>query len=124
MHVIEHVAPSLQVTLPLSPTVAVQLAPLQSMLHDAPHSPRHVLPLSQSSEQLDDPQALPENEQASPAAQLQLVPVHSTFLRELPSPSPSLPQARQTSNGKAAARTARATDLMAFEYPLRAIAGS
>lgn len=53
MQVTWHVDPSVQLTLPLSPTVTSQVEPpLQSMLQDAPHAPVHSLSSVQSTLQL------------------------------------------------------------------------
>ena len=53
VHVMLHVDPGAHVTLPLSPTVAVQLAPVaHCTLHDFPHAPVQLEDSLQTSEQL------------------------------------------------------------------------
>ena len=53
VQVMAHVEPGAHVTLPLSPTVAVQLAPVpQSTLQDLPHAPVQLDASLQTSEQL------------------------------------------------------------------------
>jgi hypothetical protein len=70
------VAPSLQVTLPLGPTVISQVEPPeQSTLHDAPHEPVHSLSLVQSRLQLPPSQAEPSVVQAVPASHAHEVPL-------------------------------------------------
>lgn len=71
------VEPSLQLTLPLLPTVTSQVAPLpQSILHEAPQLPVHMLWSPQLSVQLSPEQLLPPRSQACPLGHEQLVPVH------------------------------------------------
>lgn len=93
-----HVAPDVHETLPLFPTLTVQveasqlilplapvfsvqeLLPLQSALHDPAQSPTHWLPLAQLSEQLPPIEshpvpALPVQVQEEPGEQTQLEPL-------------------------------------------------
>lgn len=75
-------------TLPLGPTVTVQLEPpLQSMLHDSAHEPVHVFEFAQSSEQLPSLQVELPRSQLAPEGQMQDEPVHDGAR----APSSSLP---------------------------------
>lgn len=79
VHVTLQVAPSVHDTLPLLPTVVLQLEPpLQVMLHDSPQVPLHWLLSLHSSEQLPPLQPDCENVHDAPAAQLHVVPVQVT----------------------------------------------
>jgi len=77
VHVTWQVEPSVQVTLPLSPTVGLHVdMPAQSTLHDLPHVPWHVLWSLQASEQLSwVPQALAVMSHVMPDEHVQLAPV-------------------------------------------------
>lgn len=76
VQVIVQSEPSLQVTLPLSPTVMTQVEPPeQSRLHESPHEPLQSLEDVQSSEQLACSHDDPLVSQAAPGSQVQLVPV-------------------------------------------------
>ncbi len=77
----------MQSTLPLAPTVTVQVDPLQFTLHDSSHEPSQVLPLLQSIEQLAiSPQLACSKAQLSPCGQAQLAPVHETCMGPLSPP--------------------------------------
>jgi len=89
------VEPSLHETLPLGPTVTVQVdPPAQSMLHDSSQVPLQTLSEVQASEQLPAPQLDSLKSQASPAGQVQLAPVQSGGM------PPSLPQPASSTNGR------------------------
>jgi hypothetical protein len=88
VQVMWHVDFGPQLTLPLLPTVRVQVEPsAQLALQDSPQVPLQVAWLAHWREQLFCSQALPLRSQVELAAQLQLVPVH-----EGGSPAASLPQ--------------------------------
>jgi len=74
---IEQVEPSLQLTLPLSPTVISQVEPPeQSRLHDAPHDPEHSLSSVHASVQLSPSHEVPSVLHAAPGSQAHEVPLH------------------------------------------------
>lgn len=105
---------SAQVTLPLAPTVTSQVdPPPQSMLQEAPHSPLHSLSWVQASVQLSPEHSLPARSHASPAGQLQLVPVHSGGGTSASSDDP--PQATTRRKRREAAARGRRRDM---EVPL------
>jgi hypothetical protein len=93
-HVIAHVDPATQDTLPLWPTVAVQVAfAPHSTLHDLPHVPLQVAEDEQRSEQLSAPSHDPKL-QAEPVGQLQDAPVQVALVSaglvlSLPQATPS-----------------------------------
>ena len=105
------VAPPVQSTLPLAPTVRSQVEPpAQLALHDSPHAPLHSLPMLQSRLQLSPAQSLPPRSQACPAGHAQVEPVQSggTVV------AASLPQAERM---KEKARTGtRRHECMALRY--------
>lgn len=92
MQVTWQVDPPLQVTLPLFPTVVVQVEPLpQSMLQEASQLPVHVLWSEHARVQLPVvPHVLCANPHADPGGHEQLAPVQDGGFVVVP---PSLPQA-------------------------------
>jgi hypothetical protein len=80
VHVMWQVALPLHVTLPLGPTVVVQVELLaQFRLHESVHAPEQVVWFSQDSEQLpaSPPQVPALNAQLIPELQVQLAPVQT-----------------------------------------------
>jgi hypothetical protein len=99
------VAPAVQSTLPLAPSVTVHSDPAQFTLHDSLHDPSQVFPMLQSIEQLPvPPQSACSKAQLSPCGQAQLAPLQETGM----GPLSLLPHAVVT----AAANTS--TNLIAF----------
>lgn len=96
MQITVQVAFDEQLTLPLSPTVRLQVAPVQPMLllgpvvrshiepgsqralHESPHSPEQVASCEHTSEQPPPVQPLPDDQlQSAPEAQVHALPVHA-----------------------------------------------
>jgi hypothetical protein len=77
VQVMSQVAPSLQLTLLLGPTVITQVdPPEQSRLHESPHEPLHSLSSTQSSVQLSPSHAEPPMSHAAPGSQVHDIPTH------------------------------------------------
>jgi hypothetical protein len=93
-----HVAPSLQLTLPLAPSVITHVdPPEQSMLHDVPQVPLHWLSSVHPREQLLPAQLEPSMSHSEPASQVQDVPEHVGGGASLPQAEAS-PRATKKAN--------------------------